>query len=225
MNLKTLKQRLFVEWKLKLFAGGAMTILFWCGYFLIQHMATTKSVTRMPELPVEKRIPFVPAAAIIYASQFVTMPSILAFIPSRRQMHECYFGLLLLVSMSFTIFYCWPTAVERNALPSGHFFLYDWIVSADAPGNACPSLHAAFGVFTGLFAGNIFHGSMRRRLILVLIWSWTAVVLISTLLIKQHVIMDLLAGGMLGAVSCKITAAIFSTGTPAIWKSLRNPSP
>ena len=83
----------------------------------------------------------------------------------------------------------------------GQFFIYDLVVGADKSGNACPSLHAAFGIFTAGCAWEVFQGWRNSRWLIGASWVWTAAILASTLLIKQHVILDLLAGGLLGFVS------------------------
>jgi membrane-associated phospholipid phosphatase len=99
------------------------------------------------------------------------------------------------------MFYFWPTSAARpKAIPGGHFF-YDLIVSSDLPRNACPSLHAGFGIFAACCAFDAFRGWKYTRWLIGTVWLWTAAVLVSTLLIKQHVFLDLLAGGFLGTVS------------------------
>lgn len=200
MNLVSVWRRVIAEWKIKLLLGGAITALFWGGYFRLENIAHI-SVTQMPALAVDRMIPFMPSAAFIYVSQFVTMPLVIWLMTSRRQLLFCCRGLLLLIGASFLVFYCWPTAVVRPELVPGHFFIYDLVVSADQTRNACPSLHAAFGVFTAGCAWDVFKGWRNARWLVGASWVWTTAILASTLLIKQHVFLDLLAGGLLGLIS------------------------
>lgn len=200
MNVPGGWRRVLVEWKIKLFLGGAITALFWGGYFRLEHL-THAAVTPMPALAIDRMIPFIPGAAFIYLSQFVTMPLVIWLMNSRRQLLRCCRGLFLLIGFSFLVFYCWPTVVVRTEMAPGQFFLYDLIVDADQTGNACPSLHAAFGVFTAGCAWEVFQGWEHKRWLIGATWAWTTAVLISTLLIKQHVFLDLLAGSLLGLVS------------------------
>ena len=64
------------EWKIKVFLGGVITLAFWWGYFRLARMPEDLA-TQMPELAIDRMIPFLPAAAAIYLSQFVTMPMII----------------------------------------------------------------------------------------------------------------------------------------------------
>jgi len=200
MNIVSLWRIIIAEWKIKLLLGGTITALFWGGYFRLEHLAHV-SVTQMPALAVDRMIPFTPSAAFVYVSQFVTMPLVIWLMTSRRQLLFCCRGLLLLIGASFLVFYCWPTAIVRPESVPGRFFIYDLVVGADQTGNACPSLHAAFGVFTGGCAWDVFHGWRNRRWLVGASWVWMTAILASTLLIKQHVFLDLLAGSLLGLTS------------------------
>ena len=200
MNAHGWWRRILAEWKIKLFLGGAITVFFWGGYFRLEHL-TRASVTQMPALAIDRMIPFMPGAAFIYLSQFVTMPMVIWLMNSRRQLLRCCLGLFLLIGFSFLVFYCWPTVMVRPEMAPGQFFLYDLIVGTDQTGNACPSLHAAFGVFIAGCAWDVFQGWENNRWLIGATRGWTAAVLVSTLLIKQHVFLDLLAGSLLGLVS------------------------
>jgi membrane-associated phospholipid phosphatase len=129
------------------------------------------------------------------------MPLVICLMTSRRQLLACCRGLGLLIIVSFIIFYFWPTSVARPKAFAGRHFFYDWIASTDLPRNACPSLHAGFGVFTAGCACDVVRGWKHRQWFIGVVWVWTAAVLASTVLIKQHVFLDLLAGGVLGALS------------------------
>ena len=200
MNVASLWRRVIAEWKIKLLLGGAITALFWGGYFRLEHVAHAY-VVQMPALVVDQMIPFTPGAAFIYVSQFVTMPLVIWLMTSRRQLLLCCRGLLLLIGVSFLVFYFWPTAVARPVSVPGRFFFFDLVVGTDQSRNACPSLHAAFGVFTAGCAWELFQGWRFSRWLIGISWVWTAAVLLSTLLIKQHVFLDLLAGSLLGLMS------------------------
>jgi len=200
VNLASLWRRIIAEWKIKLLLGGAFTALFWGGYFGLEHLERVPVAT-MPVWAIDRMIPFMPGAALIYLSQFVTMPVVIWLMVSHRQLLLACRGLLLLVGVSFLVFYCWPTAIVRPALAPGHFLLYDLVVSIDQNRNACPSLHAGFGVFTAGCAWQVFQGWQYRHWLVTVVWIWTAAILAATLLIKQHVFLDLLAGSLLGGAS------------------------
>jgi membrane-associated phospholipid phosphatase len=188
------------EWKIKFFLGGAVTLAFWAGYFLLERFPQAP-VTQMPELAIDRMIPFWPGAAFIYVSQFATMPLIIWLMTSRRQLFVCCRGLTLLIGVGFACFYFWPTSVARPEMGPGGNFFYDLVVNSDLPRNACPSLHAAFGVFIAGCAWEMFRSWKNGGWLIGAMWLWTAAVLVSTLLTKQHVFLDLAAGVVLGATS------------------------
>ena len=192
------------QWQIKVFLGGAITAAFWIGYSLLEHFPA-RPVVQMPELGIDRLIPFWPRAAFVYVSQFVTMPLVIWLMTTRRQLLFCCLNLVLLIGASFVVFYFWPTSVARPEPSPGHDFFYGVIANADLPRNACPSLHAAFGVFTAIGAWQVFRGWQHSRWLIGVAWLWTAAVLLSTLLIKQHVFLDLLAGIALGAASGWLT--------------------
>jgi membrane-associated phospholipid phosphatase len=200
MKIVSLWRIIIAEWKIKFLLGGAITVLFWVGYFRLEQLSHG-SVTQMPVSAVDRVIPFTPSAAFVYVSQFITVPLVVWLMTSRPQLLRCCRGLLLLMGGSFLVFYFWPTVISRPGIAPGQFFIYDLVVGADKSGNACPSLHAAFGIFTAGCAWEVFRGWRNGRWLIGASWVWMAAILASTLLIKQHVFLDLLAGGLLGFVS------------------------
>jgi membrane-associated phospholipid phosphatase len=204
MNFCGIWQCLIAEWKIKVLLGGIITAAFWFGYFSIEQ-ARIFPVIEMPVTAVDRLIPFQPGAAFFYLSQFFTMPLVLWLMVSRRQIMSCCLGLALLIGVSFGVFFIWPTSVTRPEIIPGQHPLYDLIASHDLPRNACPSLHAAFGVFIAGYACEVFRVWPFRRWLVGAVWLWTGAVLISTLLVKQHVVLDLFAGGILGATSWLLT--------------------
>jgi membrane-associated phospholipid phosphatase len=201
MNTRDLWRRLVGKWRLKVALGSAMMAAYWLGYYLLERHPGA-AVMPMPELALDRRLPFLPGMAWVYVSQFFLVPLIFGLLTTRRQLWWCCRGLALLVGVSFFCFHFWPTSVARPTLKPGLHFIYDWVAGADLPRNACPSLHAGFGIFTAGCASEILYGQRNRRWLLLVVWMWTAAILVSTLLIKQHVVLDLVAGGALGGISC-----------------------
>jgi membrane-associated phospholipid phosphatase len=192
------------EWKIKVVLGGLISLAFWAGYFWVGRTHFFP-VTEMPDSMIDRWVPFEPDAMFFYLSQFFTMPLVLWLMSSRRQLMACCLGLALLIGVSFAVYFFWPTCISRPPSNIGQHPLYDLIVSHDLSGNACPSLHAGFGMFIAGSAGDVFRSWPHRRWLIGSVWLWTGCVLISTLLVKQHVIFDLLPGGLLGLICWWIT--------------------
>ncbi len=71
--------------------------------------------------------------------------------------------------------------------------------SVDAAGNACPSLHVAFAIFTALWLARLLREVMAPLAVRLFNAGWCAAIIYSTLATKQHVAVDVFAGTTLGA--------------------------
>ena len=105
-----------------------------------------------------------------------------------------------LCGVGLACFYFWPTAVPAPALAPdlGGQPAFALLRGIDAAGNACPSLHVA----TAMFSAICLHDLLRRiDAPAGLRWAnalWFVAIAYSTLAVKQHVAVDVLAGALLG---------------------------
>ena len=186
-------------WLLKLVGTTAFTWLFFIGYFhLLQHPAYP--VTQMPLTPLDRWIAFQPAMLAPYLSLWLyvgTAPSL-----QRNFAELLAYGLWIgaLCMTGLAIFYFWPTAVPPLAIDVAGLPGFDTLQGIDAAGNACPSLHVAAAIFTALRLADVL-----RQARVPVPWRWVnllwfAAIVWSTVAIRQHVVLDALAGAALGAV-------------------------
>ena len=77
---------------------------------------------------------------------------------------------------------------------------FGFLKSVDASGNACPSLHVAFAVFTAIWLNRLLRQMGAGKVVRAFNWLWCLGILYSTVAIRQHVVLDVLAGAGLGAV-------------------------
>jgi len=70
----------------------------------------------------------------------------------------------------------------------------------DLNGNACPSLHVSFAIFSGVWLDSILREIRAPGLVRLLNWLWCAGIVYSTLATRQHVALDVYAGTVLGVV-------------------------
>jgi membrane-associated phospholipid phosphatase len=95
-----------------------------------------------------------------------------------------------------TVFLLHPTAVPpRPMVPDQP---YAFVVGHDEPGNACPSLHVAFSVFSAFVVQEWLARFRARRSLRVLSWLWALAIVLSTIAIRQHLAIDCLWGALLG---------------------------
>ena len=78
--------------------------------------------------------------------------------------------------------------------------MFSWLKQTDPAGNACPSLHVAFAVFTARWVDFLFKRLRAGPVLHVLNWTWSLAIIYSTIATRQHVAIDVLAGAALGAI-------------------------
>ena len=184
-------------WRLKAVLGAVLATAIWGGYLFIErHPLFTPVAMRATWF--DRAIPFTPGAVYLYESLWLLMPVAPWLMDSRRDLARYIRGLLVVILAAFVIFIVYPTTAPRPAAIHGANGLYMELISVDNELNAFPSLHAALAVFHALCCQALFSTGRRRGLAIGIVWMWSAGILASTLLTKQHVVMDIVAGTALG---------------------------
>jgi membrane-associated phospholipid phosphatase len=106
-----------------------------------------------------------------------------------------------LAGAGLAVFALWPTAVPRFDVDWSRYPAFEFLHSVDASGNACPSLHVAFAVFTACWFARFLRQIGAGRFPRTFNWLWCAGILYSTIATRQHVALDVLAGSVLGATA------------------------
>jgi membrane-associated phospholipid phosphatase len=180
-----------------------MTGFFWL-YFLCLHQPMT-AVTTMPVTAVDRWVGFQPWMLPMYFSLwfYVCLPATLLW----RRAELVGFGLrmALLLGIGLAIFALWPTRLPSFQIDASRNPGFAILRGVDAAGNACPSLHVASSVFAAMWlhwmAPRLGLGRWFRRSSAL----WCLAIVYSTMAVKQHVLVDVLAGGLLGAVVAWLT--------------------
>jgi membrane-associated phospholipid phosphatase len=98
------------------------------------------------------------------------------------------------------IFLIWPTAAPEFEIDWSQHPSMAFLKTMNVAANACPSLHAAFAVFTAIWVERLLRELHVGRFVWALNWLWCLGILYSTLATRQHVALDTLAGAALGAL-------------------------
>jgi membrane-associated phospholipid phosphatase len=186
---------------LKTFGISGFMALFFLGYFAtLRHPLFPVRI--MAEGPVDRVIGYQPWSIWLYCTLwlYVVLPPALMVEPRALIRYGAVAAALAAAGLG--IFVLWPTAVALRGT--------GFLKTLDRGGNACPSLHSAYAVFSALCLQRILRSIHARGTVLVASWLWCGAILYSTLATKQHVSADLIAGGFLGAV-----ASLFALGTTA----------
>lgn len=191
--------RLLVWWPAKLLGISLGMAAFFAAYFwVLRH--PVNPVTIMPLTAVDRWIGFWPGALPLYLSLWVYVvlaPSLLA---GRRELIACGLAWTALSAIGLGIFLLWPTIVPPPAIDWSLHPTMAFLKSVDASGNACPSLHVAFAVFTAFLLGRILRQLGAGPGVRACNWLWCLAILYSTVATLQHVFLDVAAGAALGAL-------------------------
>ncbi len=185
--------RLMHLWFFKASGTMAFMAIFFYAYFAVQRSAVS-AVTTMPVTWIDDRIAFWPPAFYLYASLWIYTSLVPALQASllRLVLYGCAIGGLCLTGL--VIFTVFPTAVPYASSEWFSDPSLSLLRRLDLAGNACPSLHVATAVFSALCLQTLMADLRAPRWVKVANWIWCALIIYSTLAIKQHVLWDVLAG-------------------------------
>lgn len=191
-------RRVLTRWPAKMLGTTlGMTAFFVVYFWLLRH--PLRPVTIMPLIAVDRVIGFHAWALPLYLSLWFYVSLAPALLVERRELISYGMATVALSVIGLGIFFFWPTAVPVPDVNWAQHSAFAFLQAADAAGNACPSLHVAFAVFTAIWLRRILpqmHAGIGLR---ALNWLWCAGILYSTIAIRQHVALDVLVGGGLGA--------------------------
>jgi membrane-associated phospholipid phosphatase len=179
------------------FSTSVLTWIFFIGYFFVQRHPAYPPLL-MPRTSLDLLIPFQPAALIAYVSLWVYLgvgPGL------QRTLREfTVYGLWLsaLCAAGLVIFYFVPTQVPPPVLSATRFPGFEMLHRVDEASNACPSMHVAVAIFTAVRVDASLRLMRVPLPVRALNVAWFLVIAYSTLAIKQHVVLDVLAGAILG---------------------------
>ncbi len=191
-------RRMRVSWPTKMLGTMAIMSAFFVVYFqLLNH--PLHPLTTVPRIFVDRLIGFCPWALPLYVSLWVYVPLAPALIVDRRELISYGFATVALSAAGFAVFLVWPTTVPRPDVDWAAHPSFAYLKSVDASGNAFPSLHVAFAVFTAVWFGRLLRELGAGPVGRALNWLWCAGIVYSTMAIRQHVALDALSGAALGA--------------------------
>jgi membrane-associated phospholipid phosphatase len=186
-------------WPAKLIGLTLVMIGFFAAYFwVLKH--PLYPVATMPLTAVDRLIAFRPETLPLYLSLwfYVSLPP--ALLVARREIVSYAVATVMMSVIGLGIFILWPTTVRWPDADWSQHPAFAFLKSVDASGNACPSLHVAFAVFTAIWLGRLLRQMGAGGGVRAFNWLWCLGILYSTVAIRQHVVLDVLAGAGLGAV-------------------------
>lgn len=192
-----LGHRMTTLWFLKMTGTTLGIASFFPAYFWVMGEAGSRALV-MPMVFVDHWFGPLEAALPLYASLwlYVSLPA--AFAKDRSEFLRYAAATGAMAVVGFVIFWIAPTTVPQFQVDWALYPSLQFLKSADAAGNAFPSLHVAFAVLAcAVLAGQLkaVHAPAWVR---ILNWIWAVGIVYSTLATRQHVALDVLGGMTLG---------------------------
>jgi membrane-associated phospholipid phosphatase len=183
---------------LKVVGTTVVTGLFFVAYLHLLHHPE-HAVTTVPLTALDRIIPFEPAALFVYLTLWLYVGAGPGLQPDLRALVAYAFWIGGLCAAGLVIFLFWPTNVPPTGVDPSRYVGFSMLRGVDAAGNAFPSMHVATATFTMLRLRDIWRRIGAPALIQIVNLTWCSAIVLSTLFIKQHVVLDVISGALLGA--------------------------
>jgi membrane-associated phospholipid phosphatase len=191
-------RRLHTLWVAKMLGSVLGMAAFFIGYFwLLNHRFFP--ITVVPFTALDGLVAFRPEAFPLYVSLWFYVLLAPALLKNSRELGSYGIAVVGLSLIGFGVFFLWPTAVPKSGIDWARHPSLSFLQEVDASGNALPSLHVAFAVFTALWLERLLREMGAGSFTRALNGLWCLGIIYSTLAIRQHVVLDALAGAVLGA--------------------------
>lgn len=158
---------------------------------------------RLTKLKLDDAVPFVPGFAIPYLSAYVLGNMAFVVLHRHWSFPKVLLGYVTIYLFTSLCYLLYPTRVERRediVATSVSTRLLAAFQGVAKPFNVFPSMHASYCLFSGLTV--LHYSGMWLGVILL---SWAGLVVLSTLLTKQHCFLDIVAGAIVGTSAFLIT--------------------
>lgn len=174
--------------------------LFFGAYFYVLK-APAYPATVMPITVLDRLIGFQPLALPVYISLWVYVSVPPALLATRRELYGYGTAMAVTCLAGLIVFYFWPTVTPAADIDWARYPDVEFLKRMDASGNACPSLHVATAVFSGIWLHHLLRRFGAPPWIHIFNWVWCFGIVYSALATRQHVAVDVLAGLLLGVLA------------------------
>ena len=195
---RALSDRLASAWVAKMLATVLGIGAFFLAYFWVLRNPQD-SVVVMPLTAIDRMIPVEPRAMPLYLSLWFYVSIAPALLRDARDLARYGLATFVVSVVGLGIFLFWPTTTPDFGIDWARYPSMEFLKRVDVSANACPSLHVAFAVFTGLWLDRLLREIGLGRVARAVNLLWCLGILYSTLAVRQHVLLDVLAGAALGA--------------------------
>ncbi len=177
----------------QLLIGLLMFGIWAAGYFSISHIIEGHNASTLPKLDLDDRIPFKPEFVFIYLSIYPLFLLPFFFIRNAAFFRVFSWAYITVMVVCYATYLTYPVAMLRPSFEQTSFSTWalQKVYNTDKPLNCFPSMHVAMSLLASLTIMEVH----RVRGVLALLL--TLLIAVSTLFIKQHYILDVVAGMLL----------------------------
>jgi membrane-associated phospholipid phosphatase len=170
--------------------------------------------------PIDDAIPLVAAFVIPYVSlkPFLYGSLVLFLLFRVRVYRSAALSMIAVFTVSYLFYFFLQSFIERPALTGDDALtgMIRDVYASDQPYNDFPSLHASLST---LIALHWLHVSRRVGAVVAI---WAALIVVSTVFVKQHYVADMVAGAGLAYVVSRFTLARVASRAPSTGGQLRS---
>ena len=196
-----LGKRVRTLWVLKMLVTTLGIAVFFYAYFWVMRHPLS-AVTIMPVTWIDELVDFRPYSFFLYGSLWVYVALGSALLKDGQELAAWGATSVAMTVVGLGTFMALPTQVPDFPIDWSQYPSLGFLKTVDVSGNACPSLHAAFAVFSAV----VIHGQLKAirapRAWIACNAVWCLGIVHSTVATRQHVALDIVAGAVLaGAAS------------------------
>ena len=194
-----LGQRIATLWVVKMIGTTLGISGFFFLYFWVMHNPPSEP-TVMPLTAIDHWVGVSDDAMVLYGSLWFYISLAPALAKDKAELWACAQGAAVMAAIGLVVFWLFPTTVPVFAVDWSQYPALQFLKATDVGGNAFPSLHVAFAVFSAVLLGR------QLRSVRAPAWTqwvnvlWAFGIVYSTLATRQHVLLDVLGGALLAGL-------------------------
>jgi len=193
-----LTARLRTLWVLKmLVTTGGIALFFYAYFWVMRHPLS--AVTVMPVTWLDDLVAFSPQSFFLYVSLWVYVALGSALLEDSGELAAWGAASVAMIFVGLSVFLVLPTKIPDPGIDWLRYPSLAFLKKVDVSGNACPSLHVAFAVFTAFALHRMLAAIRAPRVLLACNALWCLGIVYSTVATRQHVALDVIAGALLAA--------------------------
>lgn len=203
-------------WLLKI-VGITICITAFMVLYLTMQQHPQFPVTRIPPTALDRMFGFHAWSMVPYCSLWLYIGFPAQLLLHRREYVAYVSSVVALATIGCVIFLFWPTRIIQPAIDWAMYPPVAFLKSVDAAagGNACPSMHVGFSVLTVLWLQRLLRRISAPLIVHLANVAWCVLIIWSTMALKQHLIVDVVAGALL-ALIIVVPAVSFINNQP-VW--------